>query len=87
MTNVRTNNCEISGIQLKIKSLEIATELNIKKFKGSDSFLSNFKKRNNIKFKSFSGEGGSVVEAEIDLRFLNLGRILTQDDTRFIYNP
>jgi hypothetical protein len=74
MTNVRSNNCEISGMQLKIKSLEIATQLNIKNFKGSDGFLSNFKKRNNIKFKSFSGEGGSVVEAEIDLWFLNLGK-------------
>ncbi len=43
MTNVRSNNCEISGMQLKIKSLEIATQLNIENFKGSDGFLSNFR--------------------------------------------
>ncbi len=43
MTNVRSNNCEISGMQLKIKSLEIATQFIIKNFIGSDGFLSNFK--------------------------------------------
>ena len=45
MTNVRGNNFEISGNQLKVKSLEIITKLNIKNFIESGGFLSNFKKR------------------------------------------
>ena len=86
IVHVRSNNGEISSNDLKSKSLEIAKELNIDGFKASNGYIENWKKRFNIKFKVFSGEGGSVDNFVVDEWFLRLGEILKNYDHRFIFN-
>jgi hypothetical protein len=86
LLNVRANNGEVSTNDLKIKSLEIAKELNIENFKGSNGYIDKWKKRFNVKFKIFSGEGGSVDECVVNEWFSRLGGSLKQYDYRFIYN-
>jgi hypothetical protein len=46
----------------------------------------NWKKRFNIKFKNFSGEGGSADDIIIDRWFSHLSQLLKQYDSQFVYN-
>ena len=86
MVNVRHNNGEISCNDLKIKSLELASQLNINDFKASDGYIQKWKMRHNIKFKTLSGEGGSVEETVVDDWFLRLAETLKEYDSRYVYN-
>ena len=86
MISVRDKNGEISTNDLQVKSVEIALKLNIENFKGSKGFVHNWKKRFNIKFKNFSGEGGSVDDIIVDGWFSHLCQLLKQYDSQFVYN-
>lgn len=56
----RSANFPISGPILEEKAGEIASQLGIDNFKMSDGWLSRFKKRHGLVFKTISGEGAAV---------------------------
>jgi hypothetical protein len=58
----------------------------IQNFKGSKGYIHNWKKRFNIKFKNFSGEGGSADDIIVDRWFSHLSQLLKQYDSQFVYN-
>jgi hypothetical protein len=78
---VRANNGEVSNNDLKIKSLEIAKELNIENFMGSNGYIDKWKKRFNVKLKVFSGEEGSVDKCVVNETSLKCELIETNEES------
>ena len=54
--NSRENDISISGLTLKGKALQFAKSLNLPHFKASDGWLDRWKSRNNVVFRTISGE-------------------------------
>ena len=60
-TEIRNNhNVPISGNLLKSKAKDFASKLGIKDFTASNGWLDRFKKRNNLIYKTISGESAAV---------------------------
>ena len=54
---VRTNNGEVSTIDLQNKAMEIAKQLGYNDFQASNGYIEGFKTRFNVKFKTLHGYG------------------------------
>ena len=83
----RSENLPVDGPLLKEKALQLADALGIKEFQGSEGWLSRFKKRNSIIFKSVQGEAGDVAPADTEIwREEILPNLLKQYKPYDIYN-
>jgi hypothetical protein len=54
------NNLPLTGPIIKEKALELAKKINIQNFAGSNGWLSKFTKRNDLTWKTMSGESAAV---------------------------
>jgi hypothetical protein len=62
----RGSNAVISGTLLKEKALHIATRLGIEDFKASNDWISGFKQRHSVVYKTVSGECKSVDSSTVE---------------------
>ncbi|KAL7076033.1 hypothetical protein ACQ4LE_004546 [Meloidogyne hapla] len=60
LKQVRSQDVPVTGPIIKKKAIEIANNLNILDFSASEGWLSRFKERHSIVFKSIQGESGST---------------------------
>lgn len=85
-SNSRDNNIKIDGLMLKTKAEEVAKKLGNTEFKASEGWLTNWKRRNEITFKTECGESGSVDPKSAADWMLSLDPILREYDPRNIFN-
>ena len=52
---IRSQNVQVNGLLMKEKAIEIAKNLDISNFSASDGWLSRFKERHSIAFKTIQG--------------------------------
>jgi hypothetical protein len=83
---VRTNNGEVSTIDLQNKSMEIAKQLGYNDFQASNGYIEGFKTRFNVKFKILHGEAASVLSSTICDWFSRIMFIIANYDTFYIFN-
>ena len=76
----------ISDDILSIKAMEFAFLCNETKFKGSDGWVSNFKKRHNLRQYSIHGEAASAPLESLDVMRENLCQILKDYNPEDIFN-
>jgi hypothetical protein len=62
----RGSNAEISGTLLREKVVHIATRLGIEDFKASNGWISGFKQRHSVVYKTVSGECKSVDSSTVE---------------------
>ena len=60
-TAVKSQNVPLSGATIQEKASQYAEELSVGNFKASDGWLRRWKERNNVTFKTISGESNSVT--------------------------
>lgn len=85
--NARSHKLPVNGPMIQTKALQLANTLDpTNKFTASDGWLDKFTKRHEIKFKSLSGEGASVNEAQVNDWLKNLDDICANYDLKDIYN-
>ena len=58
---MRSQNVPLSGATIQEKASQHAKELTIENFKAFDGWLLQWKERNNVTFKTISGESNSVT--------------------------
>ncbi|XP_045215110.1 tigger transposable element-derived protein 4-like [Mercenaria mercenaria] len=85
-TQVRDRVIIVTGPILLQKDSFFAEQLGIDDFKQSTGWLDRFKERNNITFKTVSGESKSVDQNEVDKWSVTLKSVLSQYEPRDIYN-
>jgi len=87
LKHARSQNVPISAVILKEKAIEIAKELNIEDFGGSNGWLERFKERHCLSFKSICGEAAAVDSDAIE-NWKNsvLKQILSQFDASNVFN-
>lgn len=76
----------VSGPLLKEKALKFASDLGIDSFKASNGWLESFLKRNNIVFKTMSGERGAVDTNVVQNWKSRLPALCEGYETRNIFN-
>ena len=59
--NMRSDNVPLSASVIQEKAVMFAKDLNVENFQASDGWLRRWKERNNITFKTVSGESNSVT--------------------------
>ena len=74
----RARGALISDRLLVEKAKEVAVELKIDNFKGSDGWLAGFKARHNIKLQHSKGESGSADLEGVDIARTLVGQIITE---------
>ncbi|GBM30501.1 Tigger transposable element-derived protein 4 [Araneus ventricosus] len=87
LKDARSQNVPISSLILKEKAMEIAEELNIEDFGGSNGWLERFKDRHCLSFKTICGEA-ATVEGESIENWKNsvLKDILSRFDASNVFN-
>lgn len=85
-TDARSNNIKIDGLMITAKAENFAKKLGIPEFKASDGWLSNWKKRNEVTFKTECGESGSVDVESAAQWMLSLDPLLREYENRNIFN-
>ena len=86
-TEIRDNhNVPISGNLLKTKAKHFATQLGIGDFTASNGWLDRFKKRNNIVYKSISGESASVDSDTVSDFKEKIKSVISVYDPADVYN-
>ena len=60
------SNVAINGPIIQLQAIKYATFLGYTDFKASNGWITNFKKRNNISYKTISGEAGLVDNAVVE---------------------
>ncbi|GBC47327.2 tigger transposable element-derived protein 6-like [Rhizophagus irregularis DAOM 181602=DAOM 197198] len=76
----------ISDDILSTKALEFAFLCNEEKFKGSEGWVDNFKKRHNLKQYNMHEEAASAPLQDLDIMRENLHQILKNYDSKDIFN-
>jgi hypothetical protein len=76
----------ISDDILSLKAMEFAFLCNETKFKGSDGWVSNFKKRHNLRQYNIHGEAASAPLEDLDVMRENLRQILKNYNSEDIFN-
>ena len=84
--SARSKNIHISGPLMKEKALEIAAQIGISDFNASNGWLDRFRVRNNIVFRSTSGEAGYVSDVTCKDWIDRLPSIIEGYDMKDIYN-
>lgn len=85
-TSSRDNKIKVDGLMLKSKAEEFAKKLGNDEFKASDGWLTNWKRRNEVTFKTECGESGSVDPESAAQWMLSLDPILKEYEARDIFN-
>ena len=77
----------LSGATIHEKASQYAKELSIENFKASDGWLRRWKERNNVTFKTISGESNSVTPEMVNAWSETLlPTLLCNYDLKDIYN-
>ena len=71
---MRSQNVPLSASMIQEKTVVFAKELNIEDFQASDGWLRRWKERNNISFKTASGESKSITPVIVNKRPFQLFR-------------
>ena len=69
--SLRSQNVPLSGAIIQEKANQHAKELSIENFKASDGWLRRWKERNNVTFKTISGESNSVTPEMVNALLYN----------------
>lgn len=85
-TEARNNKIKVSGLMITTKAQEFANKLGHSGFKASDGWLRNWKKRNEIVYKTECGESDSVDFESAAQWMLSLDPILREYNPRDIFN-
>ena len=84
---MRGQNVPLSGAILQEKASQYAKELSIDHFKASDGWLRRWEERNNVIFKTISGESNSVTPEMVNAwSETSLPTLLYNYDLKDIYN-
>ena len=84
---MRNQNVPLSGAIIQEKASQHAKELSIENFKASDGWLRRWKERNNVTFKTISGESNSVTPEMVNAwSETPLPTLLYNYDLKDIYN-
>ena len=85
--NMRSQNVPLSASMIQEKAVIFAKELNTENFQASDGWLRRWKERNNISFKTVSGESKSVTPEMVNAwSETSLPTLLSNYDLKDIYN-
>lgn len=84
--DVRQNQINLDGITIKAKAEEFATIIGRPDFKASDGWFTNWKRRNDIVFKSTPGESASVDHKSAAAWMMSLDPIIAEYDPQNIFN-
>lgn len=83
----RSNNLPLSGNLIREKALQFAKELNCPDFQASNGWLESWKTRNQVVYKTISGESSSVNQGDCDVWIENvLNKILQKFEPKDIFN-
>lgn len=82
----RLNNLPLSGTIIKEKAKTFAAKLGVNGFKASDGWLTKFKRKHQMKFKTISGESAAVDQELVGLWKEQLPSILIDFDADDIFN-
>ena len=85
--NIRSQNVPLSASMIQEKAVIFAKEVNTENFQASDGLLQHWKERNNISFKTVSGESKSVTPEMVNAwSETSLPTLLSSYDLQDIYN-
>ena len=85
--NMRSQNVPLSASMIQEKAVIFAKELNTENFQASDGWLRRWKERNNISFKTVSGESKSVTPEMVNAwSETSFPTLLSNYDLKDIYN-
>lgn len=84
--DARNNKIQLDGIMIRTKAEEFAKKLGKLEFKASDGWLANWKKRNDVIYKTQHGESGSVNFEDAAQWMLSLDPILKEYENKNIFN-
>ena len=85
--SLRSQNVPLSGAIIQEKTSQYAKELSIEHFKASGGWLRRWKERNNVTFKTISGESNSVTPQLVNpWSETSLPTLLYNYDLKDIYN-
>ena len=85
--NMRSQNVPLSASMIQEKAVIFAKELNTENFQASDGWLRRWKERNNISFKTVSGESKSVIPEMVNVwSETSLPTLLSNYNLKDIYN-
>lgn len=85
-SDARNNRINLDGNLIRSKAEEFAKKLGHNDFKASAGWFSNWKKRNNVVFKTETGESGAVDVKSAAEWMLSLDPILREYDPKNIFN-
>ena len=84
---MQSQNVPLSASMIQEKALIFAKELNTENFQVSDGWLPCWKEKNNISFKTVSGESRSVTPEMVNVwSETSLPTLLSNNDLKDIYN-
>ena len=85
--SLRSQNVPLSGAIIQEKASQYVKELSIENFKASDGWLRRWKERNNVTFKTISGESNSVTPEMVNAwSETSLPTLVYNYDLKDIYN-
>ena len=85
--NMQSQNVPLSASMIQEKALIFAKELNTENFQVSDGWLPCWKEKNNMSFKTVSGESRSVTPEMVNVWLeTSIPTLLSNNDLKDIYN-